>query len=62
MKNFLVTIIFIFLFVVLSTNLFNNDRPLIGVQNRIEPGKTEAEIDLWFKILADHHMPVTRFL
>ena len=34
--------------------------PVIGAQVWIEPGQTMAEIDYWFKILAEHHMPCAR--
>lgn len=34
--------------------------PEIGAQVWIEPGQTNAEIERWFKILSDHHMPCAR--
>jgi len=34
--------------------------PLIGAQVWIEPGQTPAQIDGWFRELADEHMPVAR--
>jgi beta-galactosidase len=36
------------------------ERPLLGAQVWIEPGQTSAEIDGWFRQLADSHMPVAR--
>lgn len=36
------------------------DRPLLGAQIWIEPGQTPAQIDTWFRSLADSHMPVAR--
>lgn len=34
--------------------------PVIGAQVWIEPGQSREEIDSWFKILAEHHMPCAR--
>jgi beta-galactosidase len=34
--------------------------PVIGAQIWIEPGQTSEDCDLWFKILAEHHMPCAR--
>ena len=34
--------------------------PLIGAQVWIEPGQTPAQIDTWFRLLAQEHMPVAR--
>jgi beta-galactosidase len=36
------------------------NRPLLGAQIWIEPGQTDAEIDVWFRQLAQSHMPVAR--
>ena len=37
-----------------------DDVPVIGAQVFIEPGQTDAQIDSWFKILADNNMNVCR--
>jgi len=34
--------------------------PLIGAEVWIEPGQTSAQIDGWFRALAEEHMPVAR--
>jgi beta-galactosidase len=36
------------------------DRPQLGAEIWIEPGQTPAQIDTWFRDLADSHMPVAR--
>ena len=36
------------------------ERPLVGAQVWIEPGQRPAEIDRWFRTLADGRMPVAR--
>jgi len=43
-----------------SKSTIANERPLIGAQIWIEPGQTPAQIDRWFKLLAEYQMPVTR--
>lgn len=60
MKKLPVAVLFLLLILVLSVNVFGSDRPLIGAQIWIEPGQTEAEIDSWFRSLAEQNMPVTR--
>ena len=37
-----------------------SQRPLLGAQVWIEPGQSPAEIDGWFRQLAEEHMPVAR--
>lgn len=34
--------------------------PIIGAQVFIEPGQTKQDVESWFKLLADHNMPVCR--
>lgn len=36
------------------------DKPLLGAQMWIEPGHTPLQIDNWFRVLAESHMPVAR--
>jgi beta-galactosidase len=44
----------------MTQHRFDDVRPFIGAQVFIEPGQTPKEIDTWFRILADSHMPVCR--
>ncbi len=34
--------------------------PLLGAQVFIEPGQTQGEIDTWFRILHENHLPICR--
>lgn len=34
--------------------------PIIGAQVFIEPGQTKQDVESWFRLLADHNMPVCR--
>lgn len=43
-----------------TTPAYSADRPLLGAEIWIEPGQTPAQIDTWFRDLADSHMPVAR--
>lgn len=54
-----IVFILIFLAGFLSTNV-HSQPPELGAQVWIEPGHTDEEIDTWFKILAEHEMPVAR--
>jgi beta-galactosidase len=53
-------LLFLLLFFYSITKNYGQNMPEIGAQIWIEPGQSEAQIDNWFKTLADHQMPVCR--
>jgi len=45
----------------ISTQQINHlDLPMIGAQVFIEPGQSPDEIDSWFRILSENHLPICR--
>lgn len=51
---------FLFFLLLAFSALRAQEVPQIGAQVWIEPGQSQAEIDSWFKTLAEHNMPVAR--
>ncbi len=57
--NGLLAILLTGLLISITTQL-EAQAPIIGAQVFIEPGQTKQEVESWFKLLADHNMPVCR--
>ena len=57
--NGLPAILLVVLLISITTQL-KAQSPIIGAQVFIEPGQTKQDVESWFKLLADHNMPVCR--
>ena len=57
--NGLLAILLVVLLISITTQL-KAQAPIIGAQVFIEPGQTKQDVESWFKLLADHNMPVCR--
>ena len=58
-ENILLAILLLALLIPITTQL-KAQAPIIGAQVFIEPGQSKQDVETWFKLLADHNMPVCR--
>jgi beta-galactosidase len=58
-RNGLLAILLVVLLIPITTQL-KAQEPIIGAQVFIEPGQNKQDVETWFKLLADHNMPVCR--